>query len=377
MTLKRRAKSLTVLAIIAASLGLGTGAALAAGDSAIVAGTTNHSLYKAGRDVNITGTVNGDIFCAGQTITVDATVNGDVICAGQTVTVTGSISGNVRLAGQSVTLGADVKHAASLAGQDVTIQSNARIGSDLSLAAQTATVDGRVGRDIRAASNTLGLDSVVGRNVDATVNKVELTGGAVINGDLTYSSPNRAALHRQSGAQVIGQLTGKLTKTNNGNRMAWRGAWVLAVYWAVIMVVFALVLVALFPQFFSRWNQVARSRPGWSLLTGFVAMFVVPAIIVALLASIIGVPLGLFLLGLWLIEAALSGPVAAYYLGSQILRAERRIPLVMLVGAVVLMIVYLIPVIGWLIMVLAYWLGSGTLLLNLKRAYPKPNYRAR
>ncbi|HUY85339.1 MAG TPA: polymer-forming cytoskeletal protein [Candidatus Dormibacteraeota bacterium] len=377
---KQQARLITLIGVMVAVLGTVAGIGLATtgaqgGDK--TPGVTNASIYRTGRNINVTGVINGDVFCAGQTVNVDATVNGDVICAGQTVDVTGKVNGNVRLAGQTVTLGADVTKAASLAGQDITVESGATISNDLSLLGQSATVNGRVGRDVTATVNSLVVDGTIGRNLSATVVRLDLQGRAAVKGGLFYSSERRDALRKASSAQINGREAFHQTPAR-GNRSGWsRGAgWIWRIYWEVSLIVFALVLAALFPQLFDGWNQVARRRFWLALLTGFLAMFIVPAIIIALFVSVIGVPLALLLMLLWLVAIALSTPIAAYYIGSRILHGGVSIPLIMLLGAVILAILCLIPFVGWVITVVAYWFGTGALLLNLRGGFARPQYHA-
>jgi cytoskeletal protein CcmA (bactofilin family) len=362
-----------ILGATVAVLGLGAGVAFAASGESVISGTTDHTIYKTDRTVTITGTVNGDIFCAGQTITIDAVVNGDVLCAGQTVTVNGTVYGNVRVAGQTVNIGANVERSATLAAQDATLQSNARVGSDVGVVAQTATIDSLVGRDVRGASNTLTLNSRVSRNVEANVNKLELDRSAELAGNLTYTSPNK--LNESSGATIAGSVTYHKAKPNRHNQMNWGHLWVLkSLYVSLTLLVFSMVLVAIFPQLFGRWNKRSAAKPWAALLTGFVAMFVVPALMVALAVTVAGMPLAVFVMLAWVLALFLSAPIAAFYLGSLILRHEKHAPLIMLAGAVVLGLVCLVPILGGLVSVVAMWFGTGSLLTNLKPLYKKPQY---
>ncbi len=355
-------------------LTLGAGVVFAVNNNSIIEGTSNKTIYRTGRDITITGTVNGDIFCAGQTVDVDATVNGDVICAGQTVTVNGAINGSVRLAGQTVNLGANVDRSATLAGQDITVQSNARIGTDLSLAGQTVNVDGRVGRDITGGANLLRLTSTVGRNVDAHVAKLELNSPSVIGGNLSYTANNKSDLHNNDGS-IVGTKSFHKAPVSKHNGMRW-GAWLAwHAYLSISLVVLSLVLVAIFPRAINRWNKQAESNFWIALAVGFVSMFVAPIAIIALFISVVGAPLAVLALLLWLVAMILTAPLAAYYVGSRIMTGEKRIPLIMLVGAVILAIVCQIPFLGMAVTIIAYWLGLGIVLLNVRDHFVKPNYR--
>lgn len=357
-----------IVAAFSITLIAGAGAAYAASGNTDVSGTTNHTLYKTGQTVTITGKVNGDIFCVGQTVDVDAEVNGDVICAGQTVTVDGVVHGDVRLAGENVNLGAHVDNNASLVAQTAILQSNAVIGNDIGVAAQTATLDGQTGRDIRATVATLVIDGTVGRNVESTVNSLEVGNHAVIGHDLTYTSPTKVQV--PGGANVGGTITYHYQAPHKEHRIMWRGPGVFAhLYTIVAILVFSLVLVAIFPRLFETTNRRAAGRFWATLLTGFIAMIVMPLLMIALLVSVIGVPLAVFTGLLWTIAIFLSAPLSAFFVGRLIITGEGRTVLVMLVGGLVLGFVTLIPVLGWLISLVAMWFGTGSVLLNLKRLH--------
>lgn len=359
---------LAALAMILTATGVFTGMAYAAHQS--VQGTTNRTVYKVADTITIEGTVNGDVFCAGQTVNINATVNGDILCAGQTITVEGTVNGNVRLVGQTVNLAATVTGSASIAGQDVSLERTASVGRDASLAGQTVTLSGKIGRDLSGGVNNLVINNSVGRNVLLQTNQLTLDNRARIGGNLSYTSPN--TLHKNGGAVVVGKTTyhkGQVERHGfNGVFWAWR------FYWWVALIVLAVVLAALFPQLFRRWHPGGGAGLWWALLTGFIAMFVVPVAIFVLFITIIGAPLGLILLLLWLAAGLLSMALASYFVGSVISRNKLHPVLMALIGAVILGGLMAIPKVGSIFAILAYWLGIGMLLIGLKRSYHRPTY---
>lgn len=337
--------------------------------SQVAQGVMNHSVYKAGSTVFITGTVNGDIFCAGQAVTIDATVNGDVLCAGQDITVGGKVNGSVRLVGQTVDLSGTVTHSAAIAGQTVVVEGAAHVGQDASLAGKTITVDGAVGRDLTGAGSTVMLGGKIGRNVSLRVNDLTLGSVANITGDLTYTGPHM--LQRGQGAQLHGTVTyhqATAVHGHGGGVLVW-----FKLYWLVTLLTLALVLVALFPRLFRSWNPVRWSEFGWSLLVGFVAMFVMPAVIALLFATVIGVPIGVLLVLFWIAAALVAWPLAAYFIGARIVPKLHPV-LIVLIGGVALAILEFIPVLGWIVAILAYWTGIGILLRGIRHSYRKPVY---
>jgi hypothetical protein len=362
----KRFLKITTAAVVAVT-GLSVGIAHAANRDEVISGVTNHSVYVAGNNIAVNGIVNGDVFCAGQTVTIDATVNGDVLCAGQDINVRGRINGNARLGGQTVTLGATVSRSVSVAGQSVAIESSASVGQDLTLFAQTASVNGRVNRDLTGAVSSAMLGGVIGRNVSIRSSDLTLDGGTSIAGDLAYTS--QRTLHRKPCATVTGMVTYHNAQTgHHGVNFIWA-----KLYWMAAIAVFGVVLVALFPRAFHRWTPDWGSGFWWALLTGFIAMFAVPVVSIVLMLTVIGVPLGIVLLLLWMIAAFIAMALSSYFIGNLIVPQLHPV-LIVFIGGIILGLVELVPVLGWINGLIAYWVGSGVLLRGLRAQYQKPVY---
>lgn len=334
----------------------------------------DNTLYTAGNNVNIDSEVVGDLFCAGQTVNINGTVHGDVICAGQTVNINGTVEGDIRVAGQNITVDGNVEGNATIAAQAFTLTSSGKIGGDVTLGSADGTFSGSVGRDITAGGGTLVIASQVGRDITGTFEDIKLTSGARVQGGIDYTSSNQ--LQKETGAVVAGKVTQTVPKQTTSNK---RGAifgfsvgWFL--YWFIAMIVTALALTLLFPRLFHVVTDRGMPRPWKALLAGFVASFAVPILLVILAITAVGIPLALILGLMWAIVAMLSGPVFGYYIGRHLLRGSRRPILIMLSGASLLLVLYFIPVIGFIALLSAFWIGSGMLLLELFRRTPRPAY---
>jgi cytoskeletal protein CcmA (bactofilin family) len=367
-------KFLLAAGALLAVVAVGVGVASATTINQVVSGVSNRSLYKAGQTVTITGTVNGDIFCAGQTIDIDATVNGDVICAGQTVTVNGTVNGNVRLAGQSVNLNAKVNNNATIAAQQASIDSGASVGGDTTLLSQSALVNGQLSRDLNATVSQLTVNSSIGRDINATVNTLVLDSGAKIARNITYTGPNKLTKNSSS------TISGGVYYTYSSNKMHNHGSFygVFLGFQAFLLLAFlllGLVLIAIFPQLFLKWNSLASERFWAVMLTGLIASILVGPIIGLLLITVLGIPLAVLVGALWLIALILSAPLSAFYIGRMIMSGRHSVFLILLVGAVALGLISLIPILGEVVIVIAIWFGVGSTLLNLKESFRKPDYK--
>lgn len=335
----------------------------------------DQTLFAYGRTIDIAGTVNGDIFCAGQNVTITGTVAGDVVCAGQTVHVAGNVGGNIRVAGQNVTIAGMTARSLTAAGQSVALDAAGHVKGDAEIGGQSVTLNGTIDRDLAAAATTLTISGAVARNVNATATDLTLGGNTLIGGNLTYVS--RHNLTRVAGAQVRGKISRQNppASRNAGVRVGGLiGGFTGAVYMFVAFLLIALVLILLFPGFIHAATEVGFTSPWKTLLVGFLASFLVPALLVALMFTLIGIPLAILALLVWIVLVGVSVPFAGYYLGSLLISKSTTNPIwVMLLGSAIILILFLIPIVGFLTWLVAMWLGLGIILLQIPHL-PRPVY---
>ncbi|MBI5906864.1 polymer-forming cytoskeletal protein [Candidatus Saccharibacteria bacterium] len=346
------------------------------GDSATVSSgeTVDSSLWVGAKNVDIAGTVNGDVFCGAQTVNISGTVKGDVICGAQTINVSGNVEGSVRLGAQTVNLTGSVGRNATVGAQTITTDSKSRVGGDASFGASNTHLNGQVGRDLAVGGSMVDLNGVVGRDVKGGADKITLAGSAKVGGGVEYTSKNKIAI--ADGASVAGKVIQHAPKQKSGtfaSLLIFHG--VVALVAALFLLVTALIVTALLPQFVHKVSNQAMNRVWWVLLTGFVASIMVPILFVLLLMTVIGIPLAILMIFSWLLIAFSSGLFTAYYVGRKVWRTQTNPLLRVLAGGPILLILFLIPYLGFFVMLVAFWLGAGMVLLELKDRYHRPKYQ--
>lgn len=329
--------------------------------------TVDGSVYSAGEQIVIDGTVNGDVHCAGQEVMIAGTVNGDVLCVAQVITVKGTVTGSVRAAAQELTVSGKVGHGATLAAEKLRITKQASVGQDLTTFASDTSIAGTVGRDSVMSGGPATITGALGRNLAYNGSALKVGDGAQIKGAVRYESSKSIQIADK--AHVIGSVTREKNQKPSGANLALLAIALGAAY------IFALVLVLIWPQAVHETSDIAVRSLGKAMLTGIIAAFAMPFAIGLVAATLIGIPLAIFLGLVWIIIMMLSGPIAAYYLGSMILSRSKNAVAIMAVGAALLLAVYCIPVVGMIVAIVAYFIGSGALLLALKRRIQKPDYR--
>lgn len=346
------------------------------GDSATVKSneTVDSSFWAAAKNLDIAGTVNGDVFCAGQTVNISGIVKGDLICGAQTINLSGHIEGDVRLGAQTVNLTGMVDRNATIAAETLNADSKSRIGGDLSLAASSASLNGSIGRDLAAGGSSVYLNGSIGRDVKSGGDKLILGSNAKVSGSIDYTGKNK--IEMANGAFVSGDIKHHQPQEKHHSALRllfFSGA--TAGFVALMLLITALVVTALLPKVLNRVSQQGMERPGMSLLVGFGANIAVPIIIFMLVLTIVGIPLAIILLLMWLLINLSSGIFSAFWLGRRVWKTQHNAFLVTLTGSMILILLYFIPIISIFALVLACWLGEGMLLLELKNRLPKPDYR--
>jgi hypothetical protein len=328
--------------------------------------TVNDDIYAGAGTISINGTVNGNVIVGGGTITVSGNVTRDLILGGGTINVTGHIGGSIIAAGGNLTINGPVAQDVVVTGGMINVGSGSTIGRDLVVAGGTATVSAPIARRVQMLAGSLTLRNKVGSDVRGRVDHLKLD-GAQIGGNLDYTSNN--AVEKVNGASVAGTTTRHTPTDQGGGARNGLVAWLQAL---IGILALGLILIFLLPGWSTRAIDTERAQPWASLGIGAAILVITP--IVALVVFIAGIFLGFWWLGLlliplWILALAIGYVVSGFLLGrlifAQLGWGRYHDALALLAGLFVLAVVGIIPVIGWLVGLVALILGAGALALVL------------
>ncbi len=349
--------------------------------------TIDGNLFAAGQTITIEGKVNGDIYCAGQSINISGEVTGDINCAGQSINITGPVGGSVRTAGNAISVTNKIGHNFMAAGATVMASANANVGWDMLVAGATAEVRGNVGKDFYGAVANATIASQIGGNVNLILSDKIKSGNqgininndsgltlaktAKINGNLTYRSYNLATI--ESGAVVSGNTTHNLPKVSQ----AQRGFNILTWFWFRLFSIFSaliigLVLITLWREEIKKITDLMLSKIGSSIGWGVILMILTPILTVLLFITIIGLPLGFIVIGLWGIALMISKILVGIMVGRSVLNSlwtaqKDSLIWAMIIGIIITYLIYSIPFLGWVLALVAMWWGLGGLWQYFKK----------
>lgn len=363
-----------VLAVAFAALGLATitGCRVEVDDGDSVSHLFGSDYFGAGGLLNVTDPIDGDAFMAGGQVSIAGEVKGDLVVAGGELSLGGAVGDDLYAAGGSVQLDAIVSGNARIAGGDVSVGPATVVAGALSLTGARVEFDGNTHDYLQASGGSVRINGEV--HGDAQVRAEELVIGpeARIGGRLIFSGPQEPVV--PDGAVISGGLEFREKSARRffedaGGPVRESARTLGTVLWFLGVFVAAALFRVIFPGFSQGAASVVGRRPLQSLGLGLAILACVPFVAVVLLITVIGIPLALLLIPVYLLVMFLGWVTAALFIaqrGTEVLRPGRATSLGMQLFALLLALCALwllrqIPLVGGLIALIALIAGIGAL----------------
>jgi cytoskeletal protein CcmA (bactofilin family) len=320
-------------------------------------------LYIGGNEIIIDGTVNGDLWAAGRTITINGTVTGSIVVAGQTITINGEIARAARIAGSELSINGTVGGDLLAFGSNIFINNSARIGGDLICGGQNIRINGTVDGNIRGGAATATIYGTVEGNVELDVETLTIASTARINGNLTYTGEKEAKV--DSGASIQGSTIHNIPEKKKEHGIAGK-IWGKVLGFLMVLLI-GIIVIVIAPRKTISTADAIRHRPLPSLGWGAVLLFATPVAAIVVCFTVIGLPIGLITLALWGIALYLCQIPVALFLGRLIIRRATETEAkglqigALAVGLVILVVLRIVPYLGFVIWLATSLFGLGSL----------------
>lgn len=315
-------------------------------------------LYSVGSEAVVSGSVTGDFYTAVGELTITGTVASDTVALAGAVDVSGEIGDDLRIIADSVTISGTVNGDVFVIARKLNILSEATVSGDVIFFGQEGAVAGTVGNDVLGRVTTLRVDATVGGMVDVTVGALTLGDRAAVTGDVRYESA--ASLVRAPAAVVSGSVV--------------QAEGVAPDPYAYLKGVAEMVLVLLFAVL--SWYLLLRrnleqvvATASRSLvragLLGAAVLVVTPFIMGILVASQLGVLVGVLVFVLYLLAlvlAAVGSVAVSGELCRRFLRPQQTFNLLYIVlGAAVLGLCLTLPALAVIPLLLIFLITLGAI----------------
>ena len=272
-------------------------------------------LYVAAGSFTFAGLATGDVLVAAGQVDVTGDIQGSLMVAAGEADLDGDIGGSLRIAGGRVRITGAVAGDVLLMAGRLELASGATIGGNLLLAGGDVDLDGTISGDIDGWVGDLTIAGDVQGAVDVRTGSFAIDASARIAGPVTYASRTEADV--SSGAQAAqGVVREELNPWGDGEDAFSRAAGgLLRTMWALIA---GVVLIAAAPRLADALGGNAK-RLMPALPLGLLALVATPLAIILLLATVIGIPAGLIVLGAYLAALYLTQVIVGMAIGRYVL----------------------------------------------------------
>jgi cytoskeletal protein CcmA (bactofilin family) len=333
------------------------------GDTVVFSETLTDDLYIAGGTVDVSGTVDGDVAAAGGTVTFNGRVTGSIMAAGGTLRIAGSVGRTIRAAAGNMVVAASAGGDMLVFGGSVNVEQSAQVGRDLVAGAGMLLVSGTVARNAFLGGGEVTIGGTITGDVEVQAEALTVLPSAKIQGRLKYTTDGAADI--QSGAQIgsVERVARPAQPRRFYRPVAFRFAG--RVVEALWLLAIGLVALAVAPRGVPRVVERLDRNFGSSLLTGFILLVVVPVAAFVALFTVVGIPLSIAVMLLYLATLYPAQIFTGKWLGDLVLRRlNQSTPspyLAMTLGIALLVVVAAVPFLGWLVRLAALAAGFGAL----------------
>ncbi len=331
--------------------------------------TVNDSLTVSSDHLQLDGAVNGNVIAFAQTARVTGTIKGDLIVFGQQVEVSGTVEGNVYAFSQTVTVSGHVEHNVYVWGQTLQFDKDGRIDGDILMGGDTARLRGTLGRDASLLCGTLEADGDIGRNLQAYTNAATIAGSAHIAGNVDFHVKRQQEVDIEPGATIGGKTEIFPDWKKHASHYKEAKFYYWQAIWMAGALIIGLLLYWIAPAFFA-----SKLDSGWALLrsggVGFLALVAAPIAAIIAFITLVGIPLGVSLLVLWLAGLWLAKVFVSAAVGRGLMRRRPgelpNFAVPFIVGLLIVFVAINLPYVGGWLSFLIILVGLGLAVLGVR-----------
>jgi cytoskeletal protein CcmA (bactofilin family) len=262
----------------------------------------------------IDGTVEGDLFFFGQSVEISGHIKGDAIIFAGSARINGQIDGNIRSFANNLTITGSVGKNVLTFNEVVNLDSAGKVNGSMMAFADSVGLDGHLGRDLVAFDNQTLISGTVDGEIRAKGHNMSIGPSAQVGGPIHYEGDNPESV--ASGAKLASPV--EFTKTQHKSQYTEGHYYLWRVIWTAAFVLFGLVLFLLLPRF-SEETVRAGARFGAPVGLGVLVFFAVPIAAIIACITVVGIPLGVLTLALWILGLFTAEIVVGAVIGNWIL----------------------------------------------------------
>ncbi len=330
-------------------------------------------LIAAGRIVKIEGKVNGDVFAFAQEVHIKSEINGSIYTAGSGIRINAKSCRSLWAFCGSLEADGNVENNLLFFGGQIKTEKTNLIKKDLFAFGGEINIDGEVKGKVKGGMGRFNLSGKIGSaNIEA--NNANIKSGSIVIGDLLIKGKQEPNIAPD--AQILGKIDYLRTEGRESKQRKGGLGTALKTIFFISKLIIGIILIALFKRFIIKTNEILKNSTWKALGFGFLTIIIIPVAMAITLITIIGIPVSVFCLFVFLTLVYLSGIVFATGFGEfliKLIKKEGTIsPFIsFLVGLIIISLVSLIPYLGFLVRLVVLFFGTGMLVLLFNNIWKK------
>lgn len=324
----------------------------------------DNDVYLCEESISIENEVNGNVYLIAKNINISSEyLNGNVFAIGQDVTIKGLVYGSIYVMGENINIESECTGTVYVLGKNVTLAENATILGDLKVSADNLYINGNVNRE---------LDAYV-ENINVS-DKSENIGKGYVSYSTELVDPK--GMLEALEVQVHEKTSEKAQGLKEVISISKVQSEVVAVISTIIIIGIIYLIIKNRPiEKVENYTQEILAGVG----KGFLWLIATPIVSVILLCTIIGIPVALLAITIYIIAICISLPVASLRIAEIIFAnkpKDNKLTLLLYAIAVyvVIKVVSYLPIIGGIISFLVGLYGIESI---VKYIFPSKNKKSK
>ncbi len=318
----------------------------------------------------IEGRIVGDVFIVNQTTIISGVIEGNLFFVGKTINLnkTSEITGSAFILADTANLKGTIRGNSYVATNRLYTSASFKNKGEFNFLAQEAELRGAYHRKMRGRASQIQLKgAALFKDANLRTKYLNYDAKTICRGKLTYYAPY----------QALGE-NAKLSSCLKWNKTHLPSFWqkfglhlTQRVFSVIYLLIFGFLWLWLWREKYKTVVLVLREKLAPALGWGALALFILPSVFAVLVLTLVGIPLAIALLGVFVFWAYLSPIVVGGLVGDYLLQlfgydAEKYPYLALFLGVVVLSVLFALPGAGWIFRLFVIILALGAVVVGRK-----------
>lgn len=317
----------------------------------------SYNLFLFRNSISNNDVVYGDIYAFAKDISVNNIVGGDIISAGQQISVNSKeVKGNIRLAGQDLYINVEDTKNITAAAQNIDISKGTKSNA-IYAASKDFKFQGQT-NELSIKAKDVIIDGTINNDLNIECENITIGENAKLLGKINIKSPNEATVYGKHNLENAHYEKVLVKESNYSFRI------IPIITSFVSSIVIGFLLLVLFKNYFNNCIESISLDFGKYILIGLCVFIAFPILFLLLCISIIGIPISLLLLMLYILLIYLSHIIVGIIIGKFILKGY-SVYLQLIAGICVVKFLIYIPFIGFILGLCAVLFTLGLLTFKI------------